>query len=94
MSVELCDEYIREKYQQLVNVVNERFAGAVEGAWPWGLANRPELMDKLDISKEEELTTLRNNGLIDEFRPRCVAFFQAEMKLYHEHAIYLNGGQA
>ncbi len=94
MSVAECDAYITEKFQQLASVVDGRFAHAVEGARTWGYANRPELMDKLDIKVEEDLTALRNNGLIAEFRPACINFFRAEMELYREHAVFLSGGQA
>ena len=89
-AVQACDEYLLEKLNQLAEVVADRWPHAVEGARKWGRANRPELTDKCDIEAERHLGELRNNGLIAEFRPACLAFFRAEMELYREHALFLN----
>ncbi len=89
-AVQACDQYLREKLNQLADVVADRWPHATEGAKAWAQDNRPELIEKCDFAAEEYLGELRNNGLVDEFKPACLAFFRAEMELYRAHAAYLN----
>jgi len=90
-SVLACDAYLAEKHGQLAEVVMKRWPQAVTGAVAWARANRPDLVEPCDVAAEEHLGELRNNGLLDEFRPACVAFFRAWLELYRAHAAHLNG---
>jgi len=84
-----CKKYLNQKLDQLANVVEQRYSGAVEGAREFGRAQRPDLMERCDEKAEERLAELMANHLVGEFRVACVDFFRAELELYRAHAEYL-----
>ncbi len=87
MNVEACDLYFREKMAQMARVVEEKYLGAVAGAMDWGRQNLPEVAERCDAKADEDLTALRNNGLIDDFKPVALDFCRARLELYKGHAL-------
>lgn len=86
---ERCEQYMREKLEQLAGVVEMKYSGAVEGAKEWGRIHKPELVDRCDSNAEEHLGGLMANEQEGEFRSACVDFFRAELELYRAYAEYL-----
>lgn len=89
-----CDKHLREKLEQLANVVEARFSGAVEGARAFGRAQRPDLMERCDDAAEERLGALYLQGDVSKFCAACVDFFRAELELYKAHADFLGMREA
>ena len=89
-----CKDYLKQKLDQLANVVEQKYAGAVEGARAFGRAQRPDLMDRCDEKSEDRLAELMANELVSEFRAACVDFFRAELELYKAHAEFLGISEA
>ena len=87
MSVAACDCYIREKMAQMSRVVEEKYLSAVAGAMDWGRKNLPEVTARCDVEADEALSALRNNGLIDDFKPVVLDFCRARLELYKGHAL-------
>ena len=84
-----CEQYMREKLEQLAGVVEMKYAGAVEGAKAWGRIHKPALVDRCDDKAEDHLGALMANEQVGEFRSACVDFFRAELELYRAHAEFL-----
>lgn len=91
---EECKDYLRQKLDQLANMVEQRYSGAVEGARAFGLAQRPDLVERCDEKAEEHLAELMANEMVSEFRVACVDFFRAELELYKAHAEFLGISEA
>ncbi|WP_020675538.1 hypothetical protein [Geopsychrobacter electrodiphilus] len=87
MSIEACDSYFRETMTKVANVVEDRYLEAVSGAMDWGRAYLPKVAERCDARADEELTVLRNNGLIAEFKVAALDFCRARLELYKAHAL-------
>lgn len=89
MSVAACDKFFREKMTQVARVAEEKYLDAISEALAWGRMNLPEVTARCDIEAEEQLTALRNNGLIDDFKPVALDYCRARLELYKGHAMAL-----
>jgi len=87
MSVAACDLYFRETMTKVANVVEDKYLAAVAGAMDWGRMNLPKVAERCDAKADEDLTALRNNGLIKDFKPAALDFCRARLELYKAHAM-------